>query len=209
MGWSCIKVSVLSSIIRLMQSLPDSFQRLESCLERLEGRINRGVNDFSLGKHIGRNVEFKHVLHTLCHMLLELGVFVTQDRRSISREVGLIKKAVDNVADSVSGLYVRDDDNWKQIVGAIVALYGMMQYYAFDTSFKDKGLSEICMCMMNGTEIRSISDFKRMGVDLRNQAILDIFTDIGHNLQTHSAGDGYSDLFGHRGGEKWRKSSNI
>jgi hypothetical protein len=185
-----------------MQSLPDSFQRLESCIERLEGRINRGVGDFSLGKHLGRSVQFKHVLNTLCDMILKLGVFVARDKPKISFEVSLIQRAVENVSHSVSGLDERNDNNWRQIVSAIVALYDTMHFYSFASSFINKGLSGICTCMMQSIDIRNISALKRMPVSGRNQAILDIFTNIGHNLQTHSAGDGYSDLFGHRGGAK-------
>ncbi len=124
-GWSFIKVSVLSSMIRLMQSLPDSVQRLESCIERLEGRMNRGVSDFSLGAH-NESVDFKHVLNTLCNMISDVCDFVKNYKQKFSLKVMLIKNAVKNARDSVLYLYVQFDDDWEKIVSAIVTLHDTM-----------------------------------------------------------------------------------
>jgi hypothetical protein len=123
--------------------------------------MNRGVSDFSLGPHNG-SVDFKYVVNKLCNMILNVSVFVSTDKPNISYEVGLIKTAVENARDSVLRLYVQDDDNWKRIVSAIVALHDMMHFYTFGSFLVDSRLINICKCMMEGTDIQDKNAFRKI-----------------------------------------------
>ncbi len=167
--------------------------------------MNRGVSKSRLGAHYD-SVDFKEILNNLCGLLLELTVFVKTDKPSISYQVNLIQSAVDTARDSVLGLYVQYPDEWEKIVRVIVALHDSMHHYTYnDPSFKRSGLTEICRCIWDGTKIDNTSNFVRSNDARRNGALLDILTKIGHNLRSNTTSDGYSDLFGHRGGQKMQE----
>ncbi len=168
--------------------------------------MNRGVSKFSkfrLGAHY-ESIDFKEILNNLCGLLLELTVFVKTDKPSIAHQVNSILRAVDIARDSVLELYVQYPDEWEKIVRVIVALHDSMDHYTYnDPSFKISGLTGICGCILDGTKIDNTSNFVQSNDARRNGALLDILTKIGHNLRSTS--DGYSDLFGHRGGQKMQE----
>jgi hypothetical protein len=165
-----------------LQKLENMHQRLLSLEMALGARNFHRTQSHRPGYYHKASPDFHVILNS---MTSEIEEIVHTSPITYKAQVAMIYAAVKLARDTVSGLDIHADSEWKTVVGAINTLHGTMKaYHTGTTLLGDHKLAEICSAVASGTDINK-DVFIKIPHQSRNAAMLQIFKNIGNRLHHH------------------------